>query len=183
MNESTRMFTDLRGPRFFLRKMNDHDIHAVFAGLSNPQVISHYGISYASLDATRVQMEWYATIEREGSGIWWAICDPESPSTLMGACGFNGKNPEHKTIEVGYWLLPEHWKKGVMSECLPMALKYAFEALAVHRVEAVVEPANVASVRVLEATGFRCEGIKRECEWKDGQPQSLLIYSRLATDI
>lgn len=180
--ESEQIMMTPQGGHFALRSMRKDDIHAVYLGLSNPKVIAHYGISFESLEATRAQMDWFAEIEREGSGRWWALCDPAAPERLLGACGFNNKDMHHKTIELGYWLLPEQWGRGIVRECLPVALDYAFARMGVHRVEAVVELANTASLRVLEAAGFHYEGTKRDCEWKNGQPLSLRIYSRLATD-
>ncbi|TDV50317.1 hypothetical protein EC919_107336 [Pseudomonas graminis] len=57
---------------YTLRKVEPRDIHAVFAGLSHPQVIAHYGVSYASLEATAEQMHWFERVVSEGHGRWWA---------------------------------------------------------------------------------------------------------------
>jgi ribosomal-protein-alanine N-acetyltransferase len=94
------MTLELQGARFALRSMRKDDIHAVYQGLSNPQVIAHYGVSYDSLEATQVQMDWFASIKRDGSGQWWALCDRAAPTQLLGACGFNHKYTDHTTIEL-----------------------------------------------------------------------------------
>ena len=49
----------------------------------------------------------------------------------------------------------------------------------IHRLEAFVETGNKASCRVLEKTGFQCEGTMRDCEIKDGKFISLLVYAQL----
>ena len=50
-------FPELRTSRFVLRQIIATDLPTVFAGLSDPQVIRHYGVSYDSLASTQRQME------------------------------------------------------------------------------------------------------------------------------
>lgn len=172
----------LRTPRFLLREIVAGDHDAVFAGLSDPAVIEHYGVSYATRAETRVQMDWFARIAAEQTGRWWAICRPEAPAELLGCCGFNDWSHEHRRIELGYWMRPAHQRRGVMRECLPAVVGHAFDALGVHRIEAVVEPENIASCALLEALGFAREGLRRDCEVKHGRFVSLALYGLLASD-
>ena len=168
----------MRSARLLLRPIIEADRENVFRGLSHPDVIRHYAISFESLEATRVQMEWYAQLEREGTGRWWAICSPDN-STFMGAAGLYGIVPRHRKGELGYWLLPEHWGKGVMTEALPLVLDHGFRTLGLHRIEAEVETENKASRRLLLKHGFQHEGTLRDHEIKDGSYISLDVYARL----
>ncbi|WP_432720032.1 GNAT family protein [Jeongeupia wiesaeckerbachi] len=172
-------FPVLGTPRFVLREFVASDLDAVFRGLSHPQVIAHYGVAYETRDDTRSQMDWFRQIAAERSGVWWAICDSAVPETLLGACGFNDWDHGHRNASLGYWLLPEHWRKGVMRECLPVILNYGFDAMALHRVAAEVEPENLRSSRLLIDSGFIHEGTHRECEWKDDRFLDLADYALL----
>ncbi|AOY02128.1 GNAT family N-acetyltransferase [Jeongeupia sp. USM3] len=172
-------FPTLSTSRFVLREFVQNDIDAVFRGLSHPQIIAHYGVSYDTRDDTRMQMDWFHQISAEQSGIWWAVCAADSPDALLGACGFNDRNHEHRHADIGYWLLPEHWGHGVMRECLPAALGYGFGVLGLHRVAAEVEPENVRSSSLLAGLGFVHEGTRRECEFKDGRYLDLADYGLL----
>ncbi|WWL45482.1 hypothetical protein V5O39_08385 [Pseudomonas parakoreensis] len=53
-----------------MRRIHRRDVDAIFTGLSHPQVIAHYGVSYNSLEATDEQMRWYDALleERRVSG-------------------------------------------------------------------------------------------------------------------
>ncbi|WP_152222130.1 GNAT family N-acetyltransferase [Pseudomonas sp. SCB32] len=172
-------FPELSSAQFLLRAFVDADQPAVFRALSHPEVIRYYGISYTTLEATREQMEWFVRIHAEGTGRWWAICRPESPSEVIGGCGFNNWLPEHRRVELGYWLMPEYWGRGVLSECLPLILRHAFTDMRVHRIEAEVETENQASSRLLLRHGFAFEGRRRECEVKGGAFISLDNYGLL----
>lgn len=154
----------------------------IFEGLSHPDVIRYYGVSYQTYEDTQVQMDWYDYLLVSETGIWWGICDRTVPETLIGACGFDHLERNHRRTEAGYWLLPEYWGMGVMSECFPAIIRYAFSELRLHRIMAVVETENAGSCRLLEKLGFSYEGTHRECEIKNGALISLDHYALLSTD-
>lgn len=176
------MFPELSTERFFLRRILPEDRPFIFEGLSNPEVIPYYGVSYDTLEATGVQIEFYERIWRERTGCWWKIVDRES-GLPVGACGMNGYQPEHEKAEIGYWLLPAYWKKGIMPEVVPVMIRHLFSAWKLHRLEAVIENGNVASCKLTEKLGFRYEGTLREAEIKKGKRISLLYYGLLRTDL
>jgi ribosomal-protein-alanine N-acetyltransferase len=53
----------------------------------------------------------------------------------------------------------EPWNgRGFATEAVAVAVRFAFEELDLHRIQAAVMPRNAASIRVLEKNGFREEG-------------------------
>lgn len=171
-------FPELHTARFRLTRFVAADQPKVFEGLSHPDVIRYYGVSYDSLEATQAQMDWYAELHAMGTGRWWAV-RPNGERDLLGACGFNNWQPQHRRAELGFWLLPAHWRTGVMSEVLPVALDHGFSEMNLHRVEAFVETENAASRGVLQRLGFTHEGTMRDCEIKTGRFLSLEVWARL----
>jgi ribosomal-protein-alanine N-acetyltransferase len=59
---------------------------------------------------------------------------------------------------VGYFIDQAHQGRGYATEAVRWVLRWAFDELRLHRVQAGVMPRNVASARVLEKAGFRLEG-------------------------
>jgi ribosomal-protein-alanine N-acetyltransferase len=175
-------FVELTTSRFRLRRIVPADLGVVFRGLSDPLVIAHYGVAYESLEATQRQMDWFEEIQAAGTGRWWGICEPGADARLIGASGLNDVNAEHGRGELGYWLLPEHWGRGVATECVGAVLEHAFGAMGLHRVGADVEVDNHASRRLLGRLGFLLEGVRRGCERKRGAHIDLMYYGRLASD-
>lgn len=174
-------FPELKSKRFVLRQFVESDIHNVFKALSNPEVIKYYGVNYLSLEATKEQMEWFANIRKEKTGIWWAICDRETQA-FCGGIGFSSLTTQHSKAEIGFWLLPEFWGKGVAQEAAKTAIHYAFEELNLHRIEAFVETENVNCTNLMKKLNFVHEGTMRECEIKNDNFTSLAIYSFLKKD-
>jgi len=58
--------------------------------------------------------------------------------------------------------------RGYMSEGLALVLRYAFTELRLHRLEASIQPANEASLRLVRRQGFRKEGYSPDMLFIDG---------------
>lgn len=171
-----QLYPELHTNRFDLTQIVADDRPDVFEGLSHPEVIRYYGVSYATLEATQAQMDWYEDLHATGTGRWWAI-RPRGGRRLIGACGFNNWLQHHRRAELGFWLLPADWRTGVMSEALPVALEHGFSEMNLHRVEAFVETENAASRGMLRKMGFTHEGTMQDCEFKNGRFLSLEVWA------
>ncbi|WP_316737976.1 GNAT family N-acetyltransferase [Pedobacter aquatilis] len=174
------VFPELITNRLRLRQFEDSDLKNVYKGLSNPFVIKYYGVNYQTLNETQEQLKWFKTIQVEGTGIWWAISNIEN-GDFMGAVGFNNFNYLHKKVEIGFWLLPEYWKKGIINEAVTAICAYAFNSLNINRIEAFVESENADSKKALLKLAFEFEGTMRNCEIKNGVAISLSIFAKLKT--
>ena len=161
--------------RLLLRAIVDSDIQNIYNGLSHPQVIKHYGVSFDTLEATKEQMNWYA----EPGQYWWTICSIDN-QTFYGAAGLNDLSREHKKAEIGLWLLPNFWGKGIMTEVMPLVCKYGFDELGLHRIEGFVESTNQNCKSTMAKLDFEQEGRMRDCEIKDGDFVSVDIYAKLS---
>ena len=168
--------------RLLLRQFKPDDLENIFRGLSDPEIIKYYGVSYSSLEDTKNQLNFFYDLEKNGTGIWWAICSPDN-KIFYGACGLNDLDKDHKKAEIGYWLLREHWGKGYITEAVPLVTKYGFEQLGLHRIEAIVETENTNSKKLMERLGFDHEGTLIECELKNGKYISLDMYAKLSSNI
>jgi ribosomal-protein-alanine N-acetyltransferase len=72
----------------------------------------------------------------------------------------------------GYFCDRPHNGRGHTTEAVRLIVRFAFEELGLHRIEAGVMPHNIASIRVLEKAGFRREGLmirylKIDGAWRD----------------
>jgi [ribosomal protein S5]-alanine N-acetyltransferase len=171
-------FPILQTERLLLRQFTDSDLEHVYQGLSHPDIIQYYGVRYDSLEATKAQMQFFADLEKDGTGLWWAVCSPDN-SNFYGAGGINGLSKTHRKAEVGFWLLCDYWGKGIMTEALPLIIQYGFEHMGLHRVEGIVEPENISCKRALGKLGFQYEGTMRDCEIKNGKFISLEIHAMI----
>jgi ribosomal-protein-alanine N-acetyltransferase len=173
----TNPFPVIQTKRLLLRQFNDQDLENVFRGLSHPQVIEYYGVRYDTLEAAQDQMNFFSELEENETGIWWAVCSPDNKE-FFGAAGLNNLIKEHKKAEIGFWLLPEYWGKGFITEALPKVCQYGFNNLKLHRIEALVETENFLSKNVLIKQGFSLEGTLKGYEVKNGRFISVEVYAK-----
>lgn len=176
------LFPELHTDTHRLRRILQSDRPALFSGLSHPEVVAHYGISYDTEEHCQEQLDWYRYMEQAHSGTWWAICPPDAPKDIIGACGIYEIDRHNRNADIGYWLLPDYWHQGIMQSCLQRILHYGFHELQLNRIEAEVEPDNIASIKLIQKLGFHLEGKRRQVALRDHKFTDLNIYGLLAAE-
>lgn len=174
-------FPTIKTDKFLLRQFVESDLENVFKGLSHPNIIKYYGVSYQTLEHTKEQMKFFADLEKNGTGIWWAVCSADNKA-FYGAGGLNSLSKEHKKAEIGFWLLQDYWGQGIMTEIMPILCRYGFEHLGLHRIEGLVESDNLNCKKAMQKLDFIHEGTMKDCEIKNGKFISLDIYAKLKTE-
>ncbi len=181
LNPMKKKFPSFETARLLLRQIHDDDQDNVYHGLSNPGVTRYYGIRFDTKEAAREQMKWFSNLEMSGKGLWWTICSRDG-SIFYGAGGLNGIDKTHKKAEAGFWLLPEHWGKGIMKEAFPLICNYGFDCLGLHRIEGYVEPENLNCKKVLKKLNFRHDGTMEQKEIKNGKFIDIEIHALFNQD-
>jgi ribosomal-protein-alanine N-acetyltransferase len=69
-----------------------------------------------------------------------------------------------------------------MSEAVQTFVAYCFKNLDTQRAEAMIQPENVASIRLAERLGFRREGVLRDRRLVDGSYRTVAMYALLANE-
>ena len=67
-----------------------------------------------------------------------------------------------QSCHLGYKIDSAESSRGLMTEALACAIRFAFEELKLHRIEANIMPRNARSIRVVEKLGFVNEGLSRK---------------------
>lgn len=73
---------------------------------------------------------------------------------LIGTIGFWKIDKENHWAEIGFLLHLGHQRKGIMQEAVAAVLSYGFSAIKLHSIEANINPANMASKKLLKKNGF-----------------------------
>jgi ribosomal-protein-alanine N-acetyltransferase len=83
---------------------------------------------------------------------------------------------------IGYWMGEPYAREGLMTAALRVLMPFSFVTLRLHRLEAACIPTNVASIRLLEKSGFQREGYARQYLCINGSWQDHLLYARIKDD-
>ena len=83
---------------------------------------------------------------------------------------------------LGYWVGERHARQGYMREAIEAIVHHAFEGLDLSRIEAACLPENAASRGVLEACGFKYEGVAQSYLQINGRWRNHVLYANLRHD-
>jgi [ribosomal protein S5]-alanine N-acetyltransferase len=120
--------------------------------------------------ATIVMPQWHAT---------WSIVLRDCPA-VIGILNYHHRESWHGRLEIGYVLGRPYWRRGLMREAMQPFLRYCFEDLAMHRVEATIVPENVAGIGFAERMGFQREsGVLRDRLRVGEQYRDIVMYGLL----
>ncbi|MDP6707861.1 MAG: GNAT family N-acetyltransferase [Alphaproteobacteria bacterium] len=141
----------LEGAEIRLRPFREDDRTALIAALNDWSVAQWLvapPFPYTDADA-----DWWidkVASEHEGGEPESFAVAAVSDDALLGAMSVEN--------ELGYWLKPDAWGRGVATRAAAMLVSYGVGTLARTRILARTDPENHASARVLAKVGFRCLG-------------------------
>ncbi len=172
-------FQNLETKQLFLRRIYENDVAEVLALRGNPQIMKYIPRPLAKTeeDALAHIIMINEKIETN-TGINWGITVKGNPK-IIGIIGHYRIQPENHRAEIGYMSLTEYNGKGYITEAIKVVVEYGFEQMNLHSIEAIIDPENIASERVLQKNGFIKEAHILENELWEGKFWDTVIYSLL----
>ncbi len=172
-------FPIIKTERLVLDRLTDKDVQEVFELRSNPETMKY--IPRPLVKNHEDALEHIRMIDEKiesNIGINWGIRLKDNPK-LLGIIGYYRIQPENYRAEIGYMLSPDYHGKGIIPEAVNRLIKYGFEDLKLHSIEAVIDPENHASEKVLQKCGFVKEAHLKESDFWEGKFLDKVIYSLL----
>ena len=172
-------FPILETDRLILRRVDNTDVNEIFSMRSNAETMKY--IPRPLVTNNEEALEHIALLDsgiEKNEAINWAITF-KGENKLLGIIGFYRTKFEDFRSEIGYMLLSENHGKGIASEAVERALDYGFNKMNLHSIEAVIDPRNNASERVLQKNGFLKEGHFKENAFFNGEFLDSVIYSKI----
>lgn len=184
--EGTRMekeFPVIETKRLILREITPDDANDMLKYLSDKDVVKHMGLEpFQTTNDVGDEIDWYQSIYEKGTGIRWGITRKDS-GKIIGSCGFLNMLPKHYRAEVGFELSKDYWGKGIANEALEAVILHGYNHFQLERIEALIEPANLPSQKLVEKQGFKREGLLRHYEFTCGKFDDLYMYSIIKEEL
>ena len=172
-------FPILETDRLILRQVTNDDAGSLLKYLSDKEVMNYVGLEpFKSIEDSLDEISWYQSILEKKTGIRWGIT-LKNQGEVIGSCGFLNWVARHYRSEIGFELSKDYWGKGIASEALKAVIQYGFEEMNLQRIEALIEPPNIPSQKLVEKHGFIREGLLRNYEFTCGKFDDLYMYSLL----
>lgn len=148
-------FPDLSTERLKLRQLTLGDEKEIFLLRSDSEVNQFLDRPRAeTIEDARQFIQTIRSGVQEDKWVHWAICLRGDPA-LIGTIGLWNISREHSKAEIGYELLPAWQGKGIMNEVLSTVLHYGFSRMKLRTIEAILDPANTRSLKLLQTHGFK----------------------------
>ncbi|BAY21436.1 putative acetyltransferase [Calothrix sp. NIES-2100] len=143
--------------RLILREFQQKDVHQLAPILVNPQVMKFSPTGILSALQTQDKIDNFITSYKTFGFGKWAVIFKES-NQLIGYCGIAIEQIDNvNEREIGYRLDPNFWGKGLATEAASATIQYGFEQFKFPDIIGIVNPANTASVRVIEKIRMKYE--------------------------
>lgn len=162
LNINFNPFPVLTTPRLTLRQPFATDRDDLFRLRSNPELMRFIPrvIAKTPDDATKLIQQFNNYIYAN-EAITWLIVKNDSPQ-VIGTVGYIRIDKDNHRAEIGYMLDTVYQGMGIMDEAIKAAIDYGFNTLKLHSIEALVNPLNQPSGKVLLNNGF-----SKTCTFKD----------------
>jgi ribosomal-protein-alanine N-acetyltransferase len=171
----------LTTPRLRLRQFREDDVEAMHGCFTNVESMRYWN---TPLHTKRIESE--RAVRRfidctPSYYRFWAVAD-KTTDRCLGFVNYHDGHIRSKRAAIGYIVDPAHRRQGVATEAVSAMIRFCFQDLGLHRLQAFIHPDNAPSLKLIEKLGFRREGLLRENlrvsdEWRDD-----LLYARLSTD-
>jgi RimJ/RimL family protein N-acetyltransferase len=169
----------LRFQRVRLRPLSDADVPALFRIFGDSEVMRFWSSPpLEDLGAARGLLDHIRRSFEARTLFQWGITTVDDDA-VVGTCTIFHIDHDHRRAEIGFAIGRADWRKGYASDAVTALVRFAFDQLDLHRLEADPDPQNQGSIRVLERQGFRREGLLRERYFLNEQPQDAAYYGLL----
>jgi len=116
---------------------------------------------------------------RDRSGYAFFILREADDALIGGVTLSNVRRGVAQCCTLGYWTARRHAGQGYMTEAVQAVLRFSFDELRLHRMEAACIPDNTRSLRLLERAGFEREGFARSYLLIDDVWRDHVLLSRI----
>lgn len=172
-------FPTITTERLALRQLTMEDVNDLYKLRADEQVGKYIvRAPYQTGDEAIAFITKTETSIPNNEWIIWGITLKGENKVIGTICIWNLKK-EHYRAEVGYELHPDYWRKGIIQEALTAIIDYGFKIMKLHTIEAIINPNNEASYRLLEKNRFVKEAHFKENYYHKGEFRDTAIYTLL----
>ncbi len=159
-----------------MRRWEEADLDCIRLASTDPEIPRGTTVPAAFTTAEGlafIRRQWARV--QDGEGVSQAVVEAHSDRGI--GLMWVALRPQPHVGGLGYWVVPPERGHGVATAAVRLISPWALEALSLRRLEAWVQPENLASQRVLLQAGFQLEGCLRNFLDIDDRASDALVFS------
>ncbi|MEJ2248209.1 MAG: GNAT family protein [Candidatus Lokiarchaeota archaeon] len=163
MNFNLKIIKEKANEKVKLRKIDKKDEKFLYKNLKNPDVTRYISLHLTSLSNSRKLVKKYLKYWKSLIQFVYIIEYQNEKEEIVrtGAVNIWNIKWKHKRAEIGIWISPKYWNKGIGTQALSLLESIAFNYLKLIRLEAHIALPNKKSIYLFEKCDFDKEGLLR----------------------
>ena len=166
-------FPALETHRLLLRKISFDDAEDIFLLRTNEDAMKY--INKPKLKSVDDAVE-LIKVMNSPDRIQWGIT-LKNENKIIGTIGYHKIEKDHYRAEIGYMLHPHFWNTGLISEAIKKVTYFGFNEIKLHSIEAIINPGNTISRKILQKFNFIKEAYFKENFFFEGKFFDSEVYS------
>jgi len=174
----------LETEQLILRRFKIGDAQDMYQNWANDSEVNKF-LSWPvhqSVDVSKAVIADWIKHYSEPDNYQWAITLKLSDQGVIGSIGVLHKKDDIKMVQIGYCIGRKWWHQGITSEALRALIDFFISEVGVNRVEAMHDPNNPNSGKVMLKCGMKYEGTMRQAHWNNQGIRDSAWYAILASD-
>ncbi|MCE3076237.1 GNAT family N-acetyltransferase [Chryseobacterium gwangjuense] len=145
--------------RLLIRHLTINDLKDLFIYRSNPEVVKYQGFDVMNIDQLKsfIIDNSSKSFGKPGEWVQYGI-EQIQTGKLIGDCAIKLDTYDKRIAEIGITISHLEQKNGIAKEALTGIVKFLFETKNLHRIVAIVDTENIASINLLQSISFKKEG-------------------------
>lgn len=166
--------------RLELKEITANDVEAMFEIRSDKNLMKYISRPVATnLQDVANLIDLISRRRKSNDGINWGLFLKNNPF-LLGMIGYVNLYKEDYRAEIGYMLNGNYHRQGIVQEAFTAVVKYGYEKMNLHSIEATIHPNNIASAKLLEKNNFTRDAYFKENKLSpEGVFEDTVIYSQV----
>ncbi len=163
MIRNFKIVEEINVGNLFLRKISKQDVEFIFKCLNNKELTSYLSLGpLKSVEHAKRLIKGYLKYWDNKIQFNYIIEIREDNIENIGSVSLWNINWKHKRAQIGIWLIPSFWNKGLGEKTLIMIKNVGFYHLKINRLEAYIAIDNIRSISLFKKCGFKEEGMLKQ---------------------
>jgi RimJ/RimL family protein N-acetyltransferase len=164
--------------RLLLRELSRDDAEAIHSYTSDPEVVRYVDFGPESEAQTIEFIRDVMDMRWDEPRLFFSLAVVlHANGQLIGHCDLHIRDERHGEAEIGYCLHRKSWGQGYATEAVKSLLAFGFRQLKLHRIMAMCDAENHASLRVMAKAGMCEEGYLHKNKWYKGLWHDSMLYA------